>query len=240
MNQTPAPNPVPSAQKQVLIGLRDINMVRENRTILRDICLDIHRNDFIAITGPNGGGKTTLLRIILRLLTPTTGTVTYFDPEGMAADRLPIGYLPQKNMIDSRFPITVMEVVASGLIGAKGLPREEKDEKIREIIELMELSSHARQSIGELSGGQLQRALLGRAFHTSPEFLVLDEPLSYLDKRFEERLYDIVRQLAAEKTIILVSHEMSVIGGMAGRHLIVDHTVHECSGHHHFIPSDCR
>ena len=159
MNQTPAPNPVPSAQKQVLIGLRDINMVRENRTILRDICLDIHRNDFIAITGPNGGGKTTLLRIILRLLTPTTGTVTYFDPEGMAADRLPIGYLPQKNMIDSRFPITVMEVVASGLIGAKGLPREEKDEKIREIIELMELSSHARQSIGELSGGQLQRAL---------------------------------------------------------------------------------
>lgn len=224
----------------ILIRLEGIQMSWDNRIILSDIDLNIHKNDFIAVTGPNGGGKTTLMRIILRLLKPTAGNVSYFDDQGNPTQRLPIGYLPQKNMIDSRFPITVEEVIASGLIGVKDMSRSEKLTKISETLDLVDLSTHSRQTIGELSGGQLQRALLGRALISSPEILVMDEPLSYLDKKFEQRLYNIVRELAQEKTIILVSHEMSVIAGMAGRHLIIDHSVHECSGHHHFIPSDCR
>lgn len=222
-----------------LISLKEVNMAWDNKVILSNINLDIRRHDFIAITGPNGGGKTTLLRIILKLLQPTSGSVSYLNGDGTPTDRLSIGYLPQKNMIDSKFPVTVSEVISSGLIGIKGLSKEDRREKLAETLRLVDLKSHADHPIGEISGGQLQRTLLGRALISSPEILVLDEPLSYIDKHFEEQLYSIMRDLAATRTIVLVSHEMSVIAGMATRHLIVDHNIHECTGHHHFIPSDC-
>ena len=221
-----------------IIQLSGINMLRENKAILSDVSLTINRGDFIAVTGPNGGGKTTLLRIILRLLDPTSGTVTYLR-DGHPCQRLHIGYLPQKNMIDSRFPITVEEVVASGLLAKGGCSREEKKSLVERTISLVELESHARAAIGELSGGQLQRALLGRAIISSPEVLVLDEPLSYLDKHFEEHIYRILSTLAPSTTILLVSHEMSVISKMANRHLIVDHALHECTADHHYIQSPC-
>ena len=177
-------------------------------------------------------------RIILKLLAPTSGSVGYYTG-GAEVDRLPIGYLPQKNMIDSRFPITVEEVVASGLLAKGGCSHEEMKSLVERTISLVELESHARAAIGELSGGQLQRALLGRAIISSPEVLVLDEPLSYLDKHFEEHIYRILSTLAPSTTILLVSHEMSVISKMANRHLIVDHALHECTADHHYIQSPC-
>lgn len=210
----------------------------DGKTVLSGIDLSVNEGDFIAMTGPNGGGKTTLLRIILKLLAPTSGSVGYYAG-GAEVDRLPIGYLPQKNMIDSRFPITVEEVVASGLLAKGGCSREEKKSLVERTISLVELESHARAAIGELSGGQLQRALLGRAIISSPEVLVLDEPLSYLDKHFEEHIYRILSTLAPSTTILLVSHEMSVISKMANRHLIVDHALHECTADHHYIQSPC-
>ena len=210
----------------------------DGKTVLSGIDLSVNEGDFIAMTGPNGGGKTTLLRIILKLLSPTSGSVGYYIG-GAEVDRLPIGYLPQKNMIDSRFPITVEEVVASGLLAKGGCSREEKKSLVERTVSLVELESHARAAIGELSGGQLQRALLGRAIISSPEVLVLDEPLSYLDKHFEEHIYRILSTLAPSTTILLVSHEMSVISKMANRHLIVDHALHECTADHHYIQSPC-
>ncbi len=210
----------------------------DGKTVLSGIDLSVNEGDFIAMTGPNGGGKTTLLRIILKLLAPTSGSVGYYAG-GAEVDRLPIGYLPQKNMIDSRFPITVEEVVASGLLAKGGCSHEEMKSLVERTISLVELESHARAAIGELSGGQLQRALLGRAIISSPEVLVLDEPLSYLDKHFEEHIYRILSTLAPSTTILLVSHEMSVISKMANRHLIVDHALHECTADHHYIQSPC-
>jgi zinc transport system ATP-binding protein len=210
----------------------------EQKDVLSNVSLNVNRGDFLAITGPNGGGKTTLLRIILRLLKPTSGSVTYLR-DGSPCDTLPIGYLPQKNMIDARFPISVKEVISSGLLGKKIAP-DEQQSRLNETIQLIELENHINTSIGNLSGGQLQRALLGRALISHPEILVLDEPLSYLDKHFEEHIYRIMANIAPSTTIILVSHEMSVISTMANRHIIVDHTLHECSAHRHFVPTACR
>lgn len=226
-------------QTNQLISIDHVTVEWERgRKVLDNVSLHVNRGDFVAITGPNGGGKTTLLRIILKLLKPTRGSVIYLD-NGMVTDRLSIGYLPQKNMIDSKFPITVDDVIASGLSTVKGLSRDERKLKVDEIIELTGLREHAGKAIGNLSGGQLQRTLLGRAIISRPSVLVLDEPLSYVDKRFEQRIYEIVADLSKTTTIILVSHEMSTIAGMANRHLIVDHTITECTAAHHHVHYDC-
>lgn len=227
----------PEIQSDTIISLRDVSQRWDHRTVLQGVNLDIHRGDFIAITGPNGGGKTTLLRIILKLLKPTSGTVTYLNG-GKQVKNLPIGYLPQKNMIDSRFPITVSEVVASGLIGGN-VEKDRIASLTLDTLRLVGLEEHSSKSIGSLSGGQLQRALLGRAIISDPGLLVLDEPLSYVDKRFEHSIYELVDRLSKTTTILLVSHEMSTIAGMANRHLIVDHAIHECHSPHHYVHYDC-
>lgn len=222
-----------------MIELDSVAMQWDNHIALQNVSLTINEGDFLAITGPNGGGKTTLLRLILRLIKPTSGKVIYRS-HGKEVENLEIGYLPQKNQIDSRFPITVEEVVSLGLMSQKKLSKQERKEKVSQTIALMGLEEHANRLIGELSGGQLQRTLLGRAIVSNPRVLVLDEPLSYVDKSFEGRLYDIIAQLAKHTTIILVSHEMTRIATMANRHIIIDRTLHECSAEHHYIATECN
>lgn len=227
-----------SQNTETLISLRGVTMQFDRKVTLKDINLDICRGDFIAITGPNGGGKTTLLRIILRLLDPSKGSVTYLGDKG-SGKRLRIGYLPQKNLIDSSFPVTVKEVTAFGLMNTPDISKEERMRRIDDTIRLMGLSDHADSAISELSGGQLQRALIGRAIISRPEVLVMDEPLSYLDKDYEHKLYHIIEELAPTTTIILVSHEMSAIAGMANRHLIINHSLQECHASRHYAHDAC-
>lgn len=227
------------AEKNKLIELTGVSRLWGRHVTLKDVDLTVDCGDFVAVTGPNGGGKTTLLRLILKLLSPTTGSVTYYSGNA-PVQSLRIGYLPQKNMIDSHFPITLSEVISSGLLAHKNLRKDEVVKRVEETIDLVGLSDYAGRPIGELSGGQLQRGLLGRAIISNPEVLVLDEPLSYIDKRFEKKMYDIIDELSKSTTIILVSHEMSTISSMANRHIIVDRTIHECSARHHFIMSDCE
>lgn len=227
-----------SQNTETLISLRGVTMQFDRKVTLNDINLDICRGDFIAITGPNGGGKTTLLRIILRLLDPSKGSVTYLGDKG-CGKRLRIGYLPQKNLIDSSFPVTVKEVTAFGLMNTPDISKEERMRRIDDTIRLMGLSDHADNAISELSGGQLQRALIGRAIISRPEVLVMDEPLSYLDKDYEHKLYHIIEELAPTTTIILVSHEMSAIAGMANRHLIINHSLQECHASRHYAHDAC-
>ncbi len=216
-----------------VISLSDIEFERDGRVILKDINLDVRQRDFVAITGPNGGGKTTLLRIILGLIKPTGGRL--YRRQDMS-----IGYLPQKNMIDAHFPVSVQEVVESGLLNVKRIPRSERAARVAEAISLVELEPHSMRPIGLLSGGQLQRALLARAVISRPSVLVLDEPLSYIDKNFEEHLYRIIADLSRSTTILLVSHEMTEISTMATRHLIVDVGLHECAASHHYFHTDCK
>lgn len=219
---------------ETLIELVDVGMRYKERDVLSHVDITINRGDFLAVTGPNGGGKTTFLRIILRLLKPTSGRVIYY-----ADKSLRIGYLPQKNMIDSHFPITVRDVAALGLYGRREFAST-VDDHIMKVLAEVGLEEYVSHPIGALSGGQLQRALLARAIVSAPDFLVLDEPLSYLDKRYEQRVYDIISRLSKDgTTIILVSHEMSTIASMANRHVIVDHNLHFCRSAHHFIHYDC-
>lgn len=219
---------------QPLIELCDVGMGWDGRMVLEGINMDVRRGDFITITGPNGGGKTTLLRIILGLLRPARGRVVRHYRQ------LRTGYLPQKNMIDSHFPVTVREVIESGLLGVKGMSADEHSARYAAAITKVGLEEHAARPIGLLSGGQLQRALLARAIVAGPQLLVLDEPLSYIDVRFEERLVELVGELARTTTVIMVTHQMTALAELANRHFVVDRTIHECTAHHHFFRTDCE
>ncbi len=220
-------------QAKTLITFENVTHRFGAKTVLTDVNLAISKGDFVAVTGRNGGGKTTLLRLMLKLIKPTLGSIDYCSPAPS------FGYLPQKNMIDQRFPVTVAEVVAMGLSHTTfGRHSDAEREQVGQAIALVGLDEVAGNAIGEISGGQLQRALLARALVTRPEVLVMDEPLSYIDRHFQQRFYDIVDNLRHDTTIVLVSHDMTTLGEMATRHLIVDATVTPCHGHH-FLSVQC-
>lgn len=209
-----------------IIELKDIYYRYGDEKIFSGINLTVNTGDFLAISGPNGGGKTTLLRIMLKLLKPSSGKVIYFNRQ-LQNKYLKIGYLPQKSSIDLHFPITVNEVVLSGLLSGIKFPADAHSKR-DEISSLLGLSELLKKPIGSLSGGQLQRTLLARALISEPNVIMLDEPLSYVDKHFEQRIYDIIRSIAYNTTIILVSHEMSEISPMANRHIIVNRGIETC------------
>lgn len=210
-----------------ILKLSHVSLVRDQRTILSDVNLIVNRGDFMAVTGPNGGGKTSLMRLILGLLPPSDGQITIYDSEGKASGLRPkFGYLPQKNSVDSHFPITVREVVASALLSEK-LSADICRERVLRALTEVDMLGYADRPIGRLSGGQLQRVLFARATVSRAPVLVLDEPLSYLDKHFEGQLYNLIADYASHATVILVSHEMSRIDSMATRHIVVDRRVSE-------------
>ena len=217
-----------SQPNNIIISLRDVSMQFDRRYALRDINLDIAKHDFLAITGPNGGGKTTLLKIILKLLSPTSGSVTYYDEWGHTTSTLKIGYLPQKNMIDSRFPVTVEDVIASGLLAQKGLfsRRSAADRSaISEMMEQVGVSRYSQQPIGTLSGGQLQRTLFARAIVGEPDVLVLDEPNTYIDQQTETMMQRLIGELNNRCAIVMVSHDTDYIRKVAKKLVEVDEKV---------------
>lgn len=215
-----------------LINIDNIVAGYDNKIVLHDVSLDIWENDFLGIIGPNGGGKTTLLKIILGLLKPKSGSVRYFDGEKEVSS-LKIGYLPQMNKIDKKFPISVREVVLSGLMAEKPRFRDftaEQKQRAEEVIAQMGLQELAKHAIGDLSGGQLQRVLLGRSMVSRPKVLILDEPNSYVDKRFESHFYNLLEEISKESSIILVSHDIGTVLSMVKNIACVNETLHYHSG----------
>ena len=208
-----------------IIAIENVWLSYTDKNILEDINLDIYQGDFLLITGPTGGGKTSLLRTILRLQSPTKGQITFFR-QGEPVSSLDMGYLPQKNSIDSRFPITVEEVVASGLMGntQKGNTKFDSKKEIDEMLDLMGITALRNKPIGVLSGGQLQRSLFGRALISKPEMLILDEPASYIDRQFGNRMFEILRDLSSNgTTIMMVSHEIEPFITLSNRNLYINH-----------------
>ena len=190
-----------SDDKQIVLSHVDLRY--DDHLVLSDVSIEIFRGDFALIVGPNGGGKTSLLRVILGLLRPDEGTVVFYR-DGTAVSSLDIGYLPQKSRIDSRFPV----------IGKK-LSRKDSALLLDDMLARVGLSDYAATPIGELSGGQLQRALFGRALITNPEVLILDEPTSYVDRHFGQMMIDLLREANRTATILLVTHEAHYFDALA-------------------------
>lgn len=191
-----------------IIELRHVSAAYDGKEVLTDESLTVCEQDFLGIVGPNGSGKTTLIRILLGLMKPSRGEVLYYR-NGEPTDRLRMGYLPQTHHIDRRFPISVRDTVLSGLTGERGLFAHFKPtdhQAVNETLRLMEIEELAERPIGSLSGGQLQRTLLGRALVSRPEVLVLDEPDTYLDSHSQTLLHQLLRAVCRSCAIVLVSH----------------------------------
>lgn len=198
-----------------IIEIKNLSAGYDGRTVLRDVNLTIYERDFLGVIGPNGGGKTTLIKCILGLLKPFGGEILFHSQlPSSGKGQLSMGYLPQYNSIDRKFPITVEEVILSGLSSQKPLASRFTNahrEKARSVIARMGLEGMEDRAIGALSGGQLQRALLGRAIISDPEVVILDEPSTYIDKRFEARLYELLAEINRDCAIILVSHDIGTV-----------------------------
>jgi zinc transport system ATP-binding protein len=179
--------------------------------ILRDVNFLISDFDFVGVIGPNGGGKTTLLKMLLGELKPVKGHVDYFP---LAPNETLFGYLPQSVSVDKRFPITVLDVVLSGLMSSKGIVGNynSKDKRLAvDMLDRIGISHLKNKAIGELSGGQMQRVFLSRALISHPRLLILDEPNTFVDNKFEKELYELLKELNKEMAIVMVSHDLGTI-----------------------------
>jgi len=185
--------------------------------VLDGIDLTVEPGDFLGIIGPNGSGKTTLLRVMLGLLEPTEGSVRLFGQSpGAFREWRRLGYVPQRAALDPSLPVTVGEVVATGLVASLGLFKRSGNTeraRVREALARVGMEAHARTRIGALSTGQQQRVLIARALVSDPELIILDEPTGGVDPEAQTSFYALLQHLNRERevTLILVSHDIGVV-----------------------------
>lgn len=199
------------------------------KTVFHDVSIGIGARDYVGIIGPNGGGKTTLVRLLLGLIKPQRGTVSYLR-DGKKVEAITMGYLPQYNEIDRKFPISVMDVVLSGLnngVMRTGSYTQEQREQAVNVLRMLGIEPLQSAHIGTLSGGQMQRALLGRAIVSKPEAIILDEPNTYIDKGLLRQMFDMLATANKECAVILVSHDLQSIMDNARKVVLVNHGVVE-------------
>ena len=205
-----------------LVELQSVSYGYGQGLVISEVNLTIGPKDFIGMIGPNGGGKSTIIKLILKLLNPWTGTV-------MQAEGIKIGYLPQVHQFDPRFPITAGEVVASGLSGSRHLRMKigkKEREKTHQVLDRIGMADLYDRPIGALSGGQMQRVFIGRALISDPDLLILDEPITYVDNRFELELHHLMEEINQERAILLVSHDVGHIVSSVKTIACVNGTLH--------------
>ena len=196
-----------------IVEIKDLDFAYNGETVLEDVNLTVRQNDFMAIIGPNGGGKTTLLKLVLGLLTPVKGTIRVDGKSPQEASPC-IGYVPQDVHTNRSFPISVIDVVLMGNLDPnKRLSR--RSAAIRRdalaALERMEMASHADRKIGMLSGGQRQRVFIARALLPRPKLLLLDEPTTNIDTKGQADFYRLLRELNQDVTVLVVSHDLLAI-----------------------------
>lgn len=198
-----------------ILKINNVCLSYGERHVLCHINETINNKDFIVLTGPNGGGKTTLLRLIAGLLQPTCGSITH-------PSHVVMGYLPQYRHIDRQFPTTVSDIVLSGMECRKKFWQHfsaSNKQQVRDALKLFHLDDLANRPISDLSGGQWQRTLLARAFVSKPELLLLDEPETHLDEASRAELYQILQQRNQHCAIVVVSHDEHQFPHIANRRI---------------------
>jgi zinc transport system ATP-binding protein len=237
------------------ISVKQLSFSYGNAVTLDDLNFQVNQGDYIGLIGPNGGGKTTLVKILLGLQTPSKGEISLFNsPTRNLALNQKIGYVPQRASQNlANFPATVFEIVASGLVKSS---LESSQKTVERALEITEIKKLANKLISDLSGGELQKVLIARALVSEPEILILDEPIVGVDAPSQESFYKFLKKLNQDFkiTIIFVSHDLEVITKQANKvfclnkklschhdpkSMLTDHTVQEIFGkdmhliHHH-------
>jgi len=212
-----------NAMPEALIEICNLNFSYDKVLVLENVNVKIFRGEFIGIFGPNGGGKTTLLKLLMGFLNPDAGKVLLFG-RPPKTERKNIGYVPQVARFDKQFPISVLELVLMGCLSQLrwwgGYPAK-TIEKAKEALEKVGLLDITDQPFGTLSGGQAQRALIARALVSHPSLLLLDEPTASVDPQAEKEIYQLLDQLKEKMTIIMVTHDLQTIVNKAERLLCV-------------------
>jgi len=210
------------------IHIENLNFSYGPVSVLEGAEVSLGEKEFVSIVGPNGGGKTTLLKIILGLLEPQTGSVSVFGKEPVVGRKW-IGYLPQYANLDSKFPVTATDVVLMGRLGKTrglGFYTKADHEAAREMLTRVGLEKLQNRPLASLSGGQRQRVLIARALVSEPKMLLLDEPSSSLDDYVEQELYDLLQELNKELAIIVVSHDVAYVSRYVEKVNCVNREVH--------------
>ncbi len=203
------------ARKEI-IKLENVFFSYNNEEFLKNINLSIYEDDFLGIIGPNGGGKTSLLKLILGLLKPKKGKIQVFGKTPKEG-RESIGYLSQFKNIDFDFPITAFEIVLLSRVGKKLFKRHSIQDKeaAEKAIKSLGIWHLKNKTLSELSGGEKQRVFVARALANEPKVLLLDEPLSNLDMHIQEEFYKILKQLNKKIAIVVVDHDLGMVSKYA-------------------------
>ena len=208
------------------IELTDVSLSYNGVPVLEDVSFRVERGEFLSMVGPNGGGKTTLLKLILGLLKPNSGKVRVFGatPE---KSRHHMGYMPQHTQFDPQFPVSVLDVVLMGNLGLRRsgpYTRKDREEACR-VLDKVDMCGRSKESFANLSGGQRQRVLLARALIGQPEILLLDEPTANVDVGIESKLDRILSELRRKMTILMVTHDLGFVTDMVENVICVNRKV---------------
>jgi len=200
-----------SVHKTPAIEVSNLNFSYGPTTALKDVSIKIKQNVFLSIIGPNGGGKTTFLKLLLGLFEPSSGEIKIFSKSPKDSRNL-IGYVPQLSNFNRDFPATILDVVLTGLASSKPLfsnYSQSDIQRAKAALKQVAMSDFENRQLSQLSGGQAQRVLIARALVRNPKILLLDEPLSNVDSKMQISLYEILKQLQKSMTIILVTHDLA-------------------------------
>ncbi len=200
-------------ERREVLSLQHVWAGYDHQAVLEDVNLSVKAMDFIGIVGPNGGGKTTLFKVLLGLISPTRGEVRVMG-EPVEKGRRHIGYVPQLTTFDSDFPIRVWDVALMGRLGSRGLVQRytaEDEEVVADALRRVDMLDQRERPFGDLSGGQRQRVYVARALATEPSVLLLDEPLASVDPRVSSSIYELLKRLNQSVTILMASHDMGAI-----------------------------
>ncbi len=217
-------------KNNIVAEFDEVSFAYDKHLALEKVSFKIERGDYVGLVGPNGGGKTTVLKLLLGLLRPESGEVRIFGQNirKVRQERAHVGYVPQRaTQSDPNFPLTVEEAVLSARVGRLaffGWPNEEEKKEVQKAMQIVDIDNLSSRRLGELSGGQRQRALIARALATSPEMLVLDEPTVGVDPVTEKSFYELLAKLNKELglTIVLVSHDIDVVHKEVGKLLCLN------------------